>query len=726
MLKRFTKSLDELEEAAEKVTDAAEVVTEAGEVLDNAAEVMDKVEEAVNETGEVFNNVAEVVNEVAEVVNDAAEVINDAAEVANDASEVLNDTVEMLNETEQFIEKIEAVEKDRKESQSSVAASAQSEAAAEDEVTVVVQEVSEVGAGTSGIEIIVQRPSISQEGAEAEEQEAGEEVVIEDVTEEVDEAVEDEVKNPVDEDTVSIFAGIGEDSKVEYEAGEKVSEFLLYKKVGEDEEDIVGNYQIVDQGVIVSKRNEDDISVLSFSVAEEGDTASLRSVTIANTEDKEEQEEEEEDGVDDDCDGDSVKTLTEGEEDNNKHLRADVTQGVIFTNGEAEEEIQVHPDDEEDQVEVDEFRSAAKPEEDRASVKSYSIHGDYILSLHQRVAKEAAEAPVPMPRSGSVRAKNTVSFSEEENIEPVSTEESVAELTNGVADEVSEPAVSSYEEDRSKLDFEAIVKERMNSYRAEKKKTNIEVLEDIARDEEDPDRPNISALLAWARASKDTSNTQTFVVRRQKREEALRQSVNVASGAFEVIIKEKEKVSQTEENGVTKIKTGTKTFEVEQKPSVFEVHLDIISFFVDIYYLTDDKVRKKSVIQPSTNVTKTWFQNAINQHEGVSNCNVINMDFTKTPSVDIITKYLVMTISNFNTQGDQNAVIEADVNGDIKTYSWVVKETPKSTGGTFDKDTFVITDLGMKFGRYEYLNACFRMRILSLVWPLYSSNEYAV
>ena len=141
-------------------------------------------------------------------------------------------------------------------------------------------------------------------------------------------------------------------------------------------------------------------------------------------------------------------------------------------------------------------------------------------------------------------------------------------------------------------------------------------------------------------------------------------------------------------------------------------------FFVDIYYLTDGKVRKKSVIQPSTNVTKTWFQNAINQHEGVSNCNIINMDFTKTPSVDIIIIYLDMAISNFNTQGDQYAVIEADVNGDIKTYSWVVKETPKSTGGTFDKDTFVITDLGMKFGRYEYLNACFRMRILSLAWPL--------
>ena len=141
--------------------------------------------------------------------------------------------------------------------------------------------------------------------------------------------------------------------------------------------------------------------------------------------------------------------------------------------------------------------------------------------------------------------------------------------------------------------------------------------------------------------------------------------------------------------------------------------------FVD-YLTARVQVRKKSVIQPSTNVTKTWFQNAINQHEGVTNCSVIKMDFTKTPSVDINTKYLGMTVSHFNTKGDQNAVIEADVNGDIKTYSWVVKETPKSTGGTFDKDTFVITDLGMKFGRYGYecLNACFRTRILSLVWPL--------
>ena len=59
--------------------------------------------------------------------------------------------------------------------------------------------------------------------------------------------------------------------------------------------------------------------------------------------------------------------------------------------------------------------------------------------------------------------------------------------------------------------------------------------------------------------------------------------------------------------------------------------------FVD-YLTARVQVRKKSVIQPSTNVTKTWFQNAINQHEGVINSSVIKMDFTKTPSVNPITQ----------------------------------------------------------------------------------------
>ena len=183
---------------------------------------------------------------------------------------------EMLNETEQFIEIIDAVEKDRKESQSS-----------------------EVATQSSGIEITVQRPSVS-------------EVVVEDAFEEVIHNTE----KKLDEDTISIFAGVGDDTKVDYQAGEKVSEYSLYKKVGDNENDIAGNYQIVDQGVIVSKRNEDNISVISFAVSVDGDNAALQSLTINDIKEASDNDDEEEDDDDDDG-GDSVKTMTGGE-DNNK------------------------------------------------------------------------------------------------------------------------------------------------------------------------------------------------------------------------------------------------------------------------------------------------------------------------------------------------------------------------------------------------------------------------
>ena len=122
---------------------------------------------------------------------------------------------EMLNETEQFIEKIDAVEKDRKESQSSVDAVENDRKMSQN---------SEVAAQSSGIEITVQRPSVS-------------EAVVEDTRDVVDDnAFEGVVHNSekkLDEDTISIFAGVGDDTKVDYEAGEKVSEYSLYKKVGD-------------------------------------------------------------------------------------------------------------------------------------------------------------------------------------------------------------------------------------------------------------------------------------------------------------------------------------------------------------------------------------------------------------------------------------------------------------------------------------------------------------
>ena len=562
---------------------------------------------------------------------------------------------EMLNETEQFIEKIEAVEKDRKESQSSVAVA--------DTPDIEIVEVTETAAiaESSGVEIFVQRPSVTENDVEddvksiksAKEdldnvQKDGEEdsksiksmtekeedtrsiqsikSITPSVTQEDNislkldkeedtqsvksiksvkstnvEADTTSIKSIIDEDTqsvksigsikssadddtqslksftekvtdedsISIFAGIGEDTKVDYQAGEKVSEFVLYKKLGDDEEDIVGNYQIVDQGVIVSKKNADNISVLSFAVTEAGDNVSLRSVTIDK---KEEDNDDEENGggVDDDCDGDSVKTLTEGEE---REVRVDVTNGVVYTNGDAHDrdEIQIHPDDEDDQTELDEYRSTQDTEEDRESIKSYSVHGDYILSLHQRVGPQAEnKAPVPKPRGGSVKAKeDAVSEAGSESVKSVAFVEQVQE-NNGYNDETA--FASNYEEERSRVDFDNVVKEAMHRNRGPSEKTGVDALER----EEGEDRPNIAALLAWAKATKDPNQTRTFVVRKRGGEEDTpppqRQHSYDVIEDVEVIIQEKEKpVTETAENGVTKISTSKKTLEVSQRASTFEV-----------------------------------------------------------------------------------------------------------------------------------------------------------
>ena len=67
-----------------------------------------------------------------------------------------------------------------------------------------------------------------------------------------------------------------------------------------------------------------------------------------------------------------------------------------------------------------------------------------------------------------------------------------------------------------------------------------------------------------------------------------------------------------------------------------------------------------------------------------------------------------MNLSKYNIfifyilQGVHNAVIEAEVKGEVETFNWIIKETPKTASrALFDKDTFVIADLGVKFGRYH-------------------------
>ena len=530
---------------------------------------------------------------------------------------------EILNETEQFIEKLEAVERDRKESEVSEAEEA-GEAGKEAETQSVV----------AAVEIIVRRPSEQAETTEEVGQvEAGQEEALkeevgheDDVFEIVDhntvdneEAVE-AVEAP-DEDSISIFAGVGADSTV-IEGGEVASEFTLYRR----DDDIKGNYHVVEKGVIVSKRNEDNISVLSFSVNEDGENVSLRSVTIEKDVKKDDVEEEEDD---EDDDKDSVKTLTEGKEE--KRARVDVTEGVVYTNGDVTDDIEIHPDDQDDEVEVDQFRTEEKPSGDRVSVRSYSVHGDYILSLHQRV--ETSASPRPSPRS--LASSATTSSDDQQTTEtdgfrePAVTEETVDMEQN-----------LSYEESRSRMNFEAIVKASMEEHKAERNKTNVEVLEDIER-EEGEDTPNIAMLLAWAKSTKKNNTTQTFVVKKQKREQVLRQSVNVNDENFKVIIQEKvsEQVEQEKSGG------------------------DRPAFMV--------KKKRDVATSPSQLVSKVWLENAINHHEGVNNSSVTKMEFAEVK------------------MGLHRASIEAQVNGESKTYNWSIK----AKGDPGDKESFVTEDL---------------------------------
>ena len=444
---------------------------------------------------------------------------------------------EILDETEQFIEKLEAVERERKESE--VEEAVEKVLEVEEKVLEAVEKVEEVEEKVeeegdtpvvAAVEIIVQRPSIPSgppetvetekteetEGiAETEETEGGEKTdgaVFEIVDTEVDTEQMEEVK-PAEDDTISIFAGVDADSTV-IEGGAVASEFTLYQR----DDDITGNYHVVEQGVIVSKRNEDNISVLSFSVDQDGDNVSLRSVTIEKEVSAAGDDVEDDD--DDDDDAGSVKTLTEGEE--GKRERVDVTDGVVYTNGVVEDDIEVHPDDQDDEVEVDQFKSGRQTEEeDRVSVRSYSVHGDFILSLHQRVQ----DPPAPQPRS---RTQNNDNQNQTAEAEPEITEEIASKLEENLT----------YEDHRSRINFEAVVKASMEEHKAERKKTDVEVLEDIQR-EEGEDRPNIAMLLAWAKATRNKDTTQTFVVKKKKREEVLRQSVNNNLENFEVIIQEK-------------------------------------------------------------------------------------------------------------------------------------------------------------------------------------------
>ena len=102
---------------------------------------------------------------------------------------------------------------------------------------------------------------------------------------------------------------------------------------------------------------------------------------------------------------------------------------------------------------------------------------------------------------------------------------------------------------------------------------------------------------------------------------------------------------------------------------------------------------KKKDVPASTVVSKGWLENAINHHEGVNKSSVTKMDFCETKQVTSPAE--VVRIIPDNCQGLHRATIEAQVNGENKTYNWTIKTKEQNQ----DKEAFITSDLGPRLAR---------------------------
>ena len=102
---------------------------------------------------------------------------------------------------------------------------------------------------------------------------------------------------------------------------------------------------------------------------------------------------------------------------------------------------------------------------------------------------------------------------------------------------------------------------------------------------------------------------------------------------------------------------------------------------------------KKKDVPPSTVVSKVWLENAINHHEGINNSSVTKMDFNETKQVTNPLEFI--KIIPCDRQGLHKATIEAQVNGENKTYNWTIKAKEQNQ----DKETFITSDLGPRLAR---------------------------
>merc|ERR1719239_2040208 len=576
-LKKANKALEEVE----GVSDTLE---KAGDVVETSAEIMDEA-----------GHLAENGGDLQEVVEQTVEVVEETQEVVEETKEILDETEEFI---EKF-EAVEKYRKESEEHNGVAAAAAGVDIvihAAEEipeEDQGVIEEVAAVIQEKVEDMIEEKAEEVGEKEEEAYEYRANDEETCEDV------AAEDEadaeayyrenglVKESGDveeaaEDTksiVSVFASIGNESKTVFKAGEALTNGHTASEV--ETFDIDGDGQVVEGGVVVGDDSDKvslsgsirsvksvksrtgsiksttgsvkstrssvrsiqsvkerpsileesifkthDVEVENDNVSVKSRTGSVRSVksntgSVRSVKSKtgsvrsvksvkerpsiledsvfnREEKEVEDDNI-------SVKTLTE--EDENKDVDS-------YSYKAREDTESLMGDDEKEPEVFYRENGYDKGDGDNVSVISYDVNTDYIPSLHQRVGsvKKVAEkvetpktAPEPAPRSAPALAPA--------------------------------PATQSYEEERSQIDFDDVVRQNQEKYRGETKLSNEQVLDNIAR-EEGADRPNISQLLAWAKGTRK-AKTETFVVRSKKREDVLKRAVDI--GGVEMVIEEKAK-----------------------------------------------------------------------------------------------------------------------------------------------------------------------------------------
>merc|ERR1719209_2562150 len=660
-LKKANKALEEVE----AVSDTLE---KAGDVVETSAEILDEAGQLVENGGDLQ-----------EVVEQTVEVLEETQEVVEETKEILDETEEFI---EKF-EAVEKYRKESEEhSSSSVSGAAAGvdiviHAAEEivegdqgvlEEVAAVVQEK---------IEEIIEESAKEEEAYEyrANEEETCEEVAAEDEAdaeayyrenglhkESVD--VEEAAENT--KSIVSVFATVGDESKTIFKGGEALTNGHTGSEV--ENFDIDGNGQVVVGGIVVandsdkvslsgsirsvksrtgsiksiksttgsvrsvkSTRNSvrsvqsvkergsileesifktQDVEVENDNVSVKSRTGSVRSVKSNRSSVRSVQSVEERQSILEDSifnkeeaevedDNISVKTLTE--EDENKDADS-------YSYKAREDTESLMGDDEKEPEVFYRENGYDKGDSDNVSVISYDVNSDYIPSLHQRVGsvKKVAktEPTAEMPKTAPEPA-------------PRRTPEAPAPAP---APAPASQSKTSYEEERSQIDFDDVVRQNQEKYRSETKLTNEQVLDNIAR-EEGEDRPNISQLLAWAKGTKKPK-TESFVVRSKKREDVLKRAVDI--GGVDMVIEEKTKK--------------------EEKVPV---------------------VQEKTVApQEEAAVTREWLEVALKEASKAEVVNIVKIEFEKLPL------------------GVHKVQVVAKLNGGHKDqeFNWVIRPAEKLEG----------------------------------------------